>query len=250
VERGQGGLGAVNEAFEISGRNRFRNGVNMEWTEYITLVRKWDPSMVAKILGIPRNGATGNPLEEALDSYLVIQARREMLRVHNGRKRDNGEPYIAHTARVRSNALAIIANRQTSGFSHMEEYRDLCLAHNLALAIASADCHDNVEDGEDERQERDTLLCLDPRLDMVVDLLSKRKGESYYDFIHRLVEEHSLSFRGERVPFLLRLIARIIKAADLQDNLYDSPEGSRKDKYRFALDLVDPTKEMRRWEEK
>ena len=53
--------------------------------------------------------------------------------------------------------------------------------------------------------------------------------------------------RRDSIPEIETLIARVIKAADIQDNLSDSKESSRADKYRFALDVIDPHKEMRRY---
>lgn len=55
-------------------------------------------------------------------------------------------------------------------------------------------------------------------VDAVVDL-TRKKGENYFDFIMRIMQNEQAMF---------------VKIADIEDNLKSLPEGSLKDKYRLA----------------
>ena len=57
----------------------------------------------------------------------------------------------------------------------------------------------------------------------IVDELSKKPGETYFDFIMRI---------HDGGPFRTGMVA--VKLADLRHNMSDLQEGSLKDKYRFA----------------
>lgn len=72
-----------------------------------------------------------------------------------------------------------------------------------------------------------TQLTLD-----IVDAVTKRKDENYFDFIQRIIKTPD---------------AILVKIADIQDNISDLNEGSMKDKYRFALHMLKSEKNCNDW---
>ena len=66
----------------------------------------------------------------------------------------------------------------------------------------------------------------------IVDAVTKRKGENYFDFIMRIVQTPE---------------AILVKIADIEDNMSDLNEGSMKDKYRFALHMLKSEKNCNDW---
>ncbi len=114
--------------------------------------------------------------------------------VHKDQKRRNGEPYVNHPIRVTENFFT-----------------------NKMRCIALL--HDVIEDtGVTDEELR--LKGVDRDMIKVVKILSRKEGETYYDFIMRIGQNED---------------AITIKIADINDNLKDLKEGSMKDKYRLAL---------------
>jgi len=72
-----------------------------------------------------------------------------------------------------------------------------------------------------------TQLTLD-----IVDAVTKRKDENYFDFIQRVIKTPE---------------AILVKIADIQDNMKGLKEGSLKDKYRFALALLVAEENCNNW---
>lgn len=66
----------------------------------------------------------------------------------------------------------------------------------------------------------------------IVDAVTKRKGENYFDFIHRIIQTPE---------------AILVKIADIKDNMKSLKEGSLKDKYRFALHMLKSEKNCNDW---
>lgn len=58
----------------------------------------------------------------------------------------------------------------------------------------------------------------------IIECLTKQEDENYFNFIMRIKDIHA---------------ARIIKIADIRDNLRDSREGSLRDKYLLALYILE-----------
>ena len=58
----------------------------------------------------------------------------------------------------------------------------------------------------------------------IVECLTRQEGESYFNFIMRIKDVRQ---------------AKIIKIADIRDNLINSKEGSLQDKYRLALYILE-----------
>ena len=208
-----------------------------QWPQNIMLLRQWDRDMVRSILG--------GFLIEAEAGSSFKQSKNLAYAVHQDRQREDGEAYINHCLRVVKNTLAIIANRQTFGV-HDEITKWASTAIGLSIAMSAAIAHDNIEDGKNPHEEKGNLIQIDPRIATIVELLSRQKQENYYEFIHRVRDPNQ--YRKENAPIIeerLIYLARVIKASDIQDNLQNC-NGSRADKYRFALDVIDPHKEMRR----
>lgn len=66
----------------------------------------------------------------------------------------------------------------------------------------------------------------------IVDAVTKRKGENYFDFIQRIIKTPE---------------AILVKIADIQDNMQSLQEGSVKDKYRFALRMLESELNCNEW---
>ena len=121
-------------------------------------------------------------------------------RAHAGQTRKNGEPYINHIERVSSQ----------SG----------------DLTIETVAClHDVLEDCKDPSILKE-LNTFPEYIVTAVKLLTRAPGETYFDFIHRILASGNQT-------------AIAVKIADLKDNLRDLEEGHKKDKYRFALEMLE-----------
>ena len=66
----------------------------------------------------------------------------------------------------------------------------------------------------------------------IVDAVTKRKGENYFEFIQRIIQTPE---------------AILVKIADIQDNMQGLNEGSLKDKYRFALRMLEAELNCNNW---
>ena len=81
--------------------------------------------------------------------------------------------------------------------------------------------HDVVEDTDTTLAEISDLF--GPEVTAAVEALTARKGESYEDYIRRVKVNE---------------IARIVKIADISDNLSDSPNSAAIEKKAIALDIL------------
>lgn len=133
--------------------------------------------------------------EEQLEMMIALAAL-----AHANQKRKNGEPYFNHLERV--------ANR----------------VNNITLQTIAYG-HDLLEDTEVTYIQL-LNMGFDPIIRDTIEILTRIKGETYFDFIRRIV--------GSR-----NFWAYTIKLADLADNLSDLEEGSMKDKYRFAQEYIE-----------
>lgn len=68
----------------------------------------------------------------------------------------------------------------------------------------------------------------------IVDYLTKREGENYLNFTLRVMKKPD---------------AILVKMKDIEDNMSDLNEGSMKDKYRFALYMLNSEKNCNDWVE-
>ena len=132
---------------------------------------------------------------------MCLDAARDLSRrAHAGQTRKSGEPYFQHAEGVA---------RQV----------------NDPTAQAVAYLHDVLEDCKVPVL-LDELYRFPEPIVTAVKLLTRAPGETYFDFIHRVLASGNET-------------AIAVKIADLKDNLRDHEEGHRKDKYRFALALLE-----------
>lgn len=145
---------------------------------------------------------------------IIQKAAKYAKQKHAGQKRKDGKDYFTHVE-----AVADIVDKEWLNLIPYEsqniwnEYKD--------QVVAAAYLHDVIEDCGVTKQD-----LLDEGFSItaeIVDSLSKRKGENYFDFIMRI--HNSGGFRTGIVA---------VKLADLQHNMSDLQEGSQKDKYRLA----------------
>jgi hypothetical protein len=152
-------------------------------------------------------------------SDIVNLARNTAKKAHQGQKRRNGDDYFdAHVQKVVDYLLenngSLIANNQWSIDPRLQD-----------SIVSAAYLHDVVED---------TDITLDsiesnfgPLIRGMVDVLTKRLHETYFDFIMRINDCGSIT-----VP------CRAIKIADISCNMADATEvdklGSQFAKYELA----------------
>lgn len=131
----------------------------------------------------------------------------------NIKRKDNKTPYVTHLYAVEQIALEIVKKRKFP-----------IVPGAISVIALGHDLHEDILDDPDTTFEGlearfGTLIAAD------ILLLSRPPSMNYFDFIMRLV--------GSR-----RIIPMVVKLADLTHNMSDLKEGSLKDKYRFAYDLI------------
>jgi (p)ppGpp synthase/HD superfamily hydrolase len=156
-----------------------------------------------------------------------IQAERQMIKAaheiatagHAGQKRKDGKPYITHPE-----AVADIVDQEFHSLMPNSEAARNIWSPLKSYVIAAALLHDVIEDtfitSEYLRNAGMPVMVVE-----MVYMVTKRPGETYFDFIMRL---HDSGHVG----------AKIVKLADLRHNMSDLKEGAMKDKYRFAEYLL------------
>lgn len=125
---------------------------------------------------------------------MICRAKEIALKAHKGQKRKNGDPYYTHPQAV----AKILEDRKVS-----------------SIFIAVAWLHDVVEDTKWTLED----LCKEGMPEIVVsmvDMLTKRKGEKYLDYILRVKETQ---------------LAIPVKLADMEHNSGDLPKGDKRNKY-------------------
>lgn len=152
-------------------------------------------------------------------------------KAHDGQKRNNGDNYITHPIRVAKIAL-------TYNLSKIElenyDYESHTYIHDYSvedLVYCAAVLHDTIEDCDVDYS--DILRETTEEVADAVMLLSRGENQTYFDFIH-----DNLVYYGHESPSVAQQIAVIVKLADLEDNMSDLKEGSLKDKYRFAREVL------------
>ena len=127
-----------------------------------------------------------------------IQCLEIAKEAHKGQTRWNGESYIIHPL--------FVATQFTD-----ERLKCIAILHDVI---------------EDTNCDKEMLYAKGVRGDIVaiVDVLSRRTGESYKDFILRICEVKS---------------AIMVKIEDLKHNLSDLKAGSMRDKYELALFILE-----------
>jgi (p)ppGpp synthase/HD superfamily hydrolase len=146
---------------------------------------------------------------------IVQKAAAFAEKAHHGQKRKNGKPYFAHVEAVANIVMmdwfTLIPRTAQDNWNRHKDH-----------VVAAAYLHDVIEDcGVTKQQLIDAGFSI--MTAEIVDELSKKPGENYFDFIMRI---------HDGGPFRTGMVA--IKLADLQHNMSDLDEGSLKDKYRLA----------------
>jgi len=148
---------------------------------------------------------------------LVETAEEIATKAHEGQIRkfgpDKGKPYIIHPKRVAEKFV----NHISPNSPNNEEL--------MAVALL----HDVLEDTDITKEELKNLGIPENVIEQV-DILTKREGEIYLDFILRIKESGDKCFNS---------YAMIVKKEDILDNMLSLPEGSLKDKYRLAYYILD-----------
>jgi (p)ppGpp synthase/HD superfamily hydrolase len=141
----------------------------------------------------------------------IEKAKNYAQKIHANQKRSDGKPYFSHLETV----VRLLSNDR---FSYFKKEAMNNVNDNWEHIVAAAYLHDSMEDqGVTEeilKEEGFSVLTIE-----LVKTLTRQPVETYFDFIIRI--------RDSR-------FATGIKLADLDHNMFDLEEGSRKDKYRFA----------------
>ena len=159
----------------------------------------------------------------------VTKAMEIMFRQHEGQKRKfTNEPYAEHPIRVRENALRLFEQV----YPNYHDSIDQTVASLRAQSILSivAYLHD---------VEEDTDMNLDSLVEEVFGdfYLRAYELEEYQEIKNALILLNRGNYKNyfEYIKAIKEdFYARLVKLADLQDNMSDLKEGSMKDKYRFA----------------
>lgn len=146
--------------------------------------------------------------------------------LHAGQKRRNGEEYF-------SGHLKPVYELILDEFKRYEAKQEPCQAKifnpNDPLLIAAqvgALLHDSIEDNK--ISEIDLRKKINPFYVHVIMLVTRKKGQTYFDFINSIIVANRV----------IGMPARIIKVADLRHNMSNLEEGSMRDKYRFAFSAL------------
>lgn len=145
----------------------------------------------------------------------IAKARAFAEKAHQGQFRRDGKPYFTH--------LEAVANKvEMDWFSLIpREAQDIWNKHKNHV-VAAAWAHDCMEDcGVTSQQLLDegfSSMTVD-----IVDTVTRKSGETYFDFIMRIRDSGAYSVG-----------AVAVKLADINHNLKNLEEGSLKDKYRLS----------------
>ena len=139
-------------------------------------------------------------IEELKETKYYKKCLKIAEEAHKGQKRKNtGDPYITHPLRV--------ANKFEDDI-----YKSVAILHDV-LEDTKITSRDLREEG----------IC--NAIISSVEILSRKTDQTYFNFIL------SINKRGGN-------LVNEIKIADIEDNMSDLKEGTLKDKYRFAKELL------------
>lgn len=145
-----------------------------------------------------------------------MTAKEFAQKAHENQFRENGEPYFNHVYNV-AKMVSTYSYRLPSSIANTTLMNSL---------VDVAFLHDVVEDTsitlDELRKHFDKYTC------DLVDILTRRKDETYYSFIMRIYSEG--------------IVARYIKSCDILHNMSDASQeqkmGSRYAKYEMALYIL------------
>jgi len=158
---------------------------------------------------------SGEKVSNIRDMNYIEKAAEFAEKAHQGQKRKDDKPYFSHVEAVaeivRMDWFTLIPHEAQDNWNKHKDH-----------VVAAAYLHDVIEDcGITKQQLIDEGFSI--MTAEIVDELSKKQGETYFDFIMRI---------HDGGPFRTGMVA--VKLADLRHNMSDLNEGSLKDKYRFA----------------
>ncbi len=132
----------------------------------------------------------------------ALKAEKLARQFHEGQFRKDGKtPYIEHSKRV-------VNFLKNLGFG--DDYITVAWIHDV---LEDTDCTE------------ENLLQIFPQyLIYSVKVLTKRKWENYIDYIYYVMNDNDIS--------------KIVKFADILDNLSDCPTQKQKEKYKQALAIL------------
>lgn len=145
------------------------------------------------------------------------KAKEFAKKYHDGQVRDDGRDYFeAHIQVVVDNLLREVKNDP-----------NLETDETVDKILSVAYLHDVLEDTDATMND---LLAVFPKdVCEAVEILTKKKGEMYYDFVNRIIASKNL-------------IAKTVKISDLAANMQDATpkekKGSRYAKYQFAGEKI------------
>ena len=152
-----------------------------------------------------------------MKNELVKFAREFAKQAHEGQTRWDGSDYFENHVEP----VAQYVSDNLHDLFPSECWKGWFMPDLVNATVAAAYLHDVKED---------TNFPLDdfpPLVQDIVDALTKKEGENYLEYIQRIIESGPCS-----------VAARAIKLADLRHNMSDLKEGSMKDKYRFAEEMI------------
>ncbi len=153
------------------------------------------------------------------------------------KKREGGEPYFNHLTRVKDAAISSVHQLKKVSEENFKEFTS-AISDDLDIVLIVVEAvslgHDYIEDigtvsdlfhlvTDSELQELGAEKV--SIIMSAIKMLSRNENENYFDFINRIANSKNM-------------LAKLVKLADLNDNMSDSKEGSRKDKYRFAYEKI------------
>lgn len=138
-------------------------------------------------------------------------------KAHEGQiRKGNGEPYVNHPIRVADDVLSwpLPDNLITLSLSTTD------------IAFVSGVLHDTIEDCDVTYEDIANEFSVE--IAEIVKLLTRPPKQTYFSFIQKI--SNTRTFVGT--------IALFVKLSDINDNMADLREGSLKDKYRFAEQVL------------
>lgn len=145
-----------------------------------------------------------------INASMMERAYQVAVQAHAGQTRWNGDDYVTHPIRV---AEALRARLLSTGRVADDEQ-------------IVAYLHDVIEDTDVSRSDLESFGFTESQLESL-DSVTKRSGENYRDFVLRAREN---------------LIGRVVKMADIKDNLRDldgKKNKTKRDKYELALWILE-----------
>jgi len=141
-------------------------------------------------------------IRNGFDEGLMERTKLFATEAHKDQVRKNGSAFITHPERV----CRILAKRETEDFGPAQDFY-----YNYNITIALAWLHDVVEDTEFTLEEVEVLY--GKEISERLDVLTRRDNETYLDY-------------GNRISCVKDRLVKLVKLADLEDNLGSVGDGA------------------------